>query len=80
MAGRVPPISNVGGSRHTTATSPRTTMAAARAGLGCGAALGFDNAAYAEQLGLAGSDEAPLLILMIGHERALPGDYVYRIA
>jgi SagB-type dehydrogenase family enzyme len=54
--------------------------AAARAGLGCGAALGFDNAAYAERLGLTGSDEVPLLILMIGHERALPGDYVYRIA
>jgi SagB-type dehydrogenase family enzyme len=54
--------------------------AAARIGLGCGAALGFDNIAYCERLRLTESDEVPLLIIMIGQERALPGDYVYRIA
>jgi SagB-type dehydrogenase family enzyme len=54
--------------------------AAARIGLGCGAALGFDNVAYSERLRLTESDEVPLLIVMVGQERALAGDYVYRIA
>jgi SagB-type dehydrogenase family enzyme len=54
--------------------------AAARIGLGCGAALGFDNVAYSERLRLTETDEVPLLIVMVGQERALPGDYVYRIA
>ncbi|MEU2712507.1 SagB family peptide dehydrogenase [Streptomyces sp. NPDC007205] len=38
-------------------------------GVGCGAALGFDNISYMEELGAAGSGEQPLLILMVGHER-----------
>ncbi len=43
----------------------------ASAGLdvGCGAALGFDNVSYMEELGLTQTREIPLLILMVGHER-----------
>jgi SagB-type dehydrogenase family enzyme len=62
------------------AVSQGVYTAAASVGLGCGAALGFDNVAYAEHLGLTGTDEAPLLVLMVGHERARPGDFTYRIA
>ena len=54
-------------------------VAAAAVGLGCGVALGFDNPAYTEELGLAGTGEAPLLIMMIGHERARHADYRYEI-
>jgi Nitroreductase family len=38
-------------------------------GIGCGAALGFDNLSYVEELDLAGAGEAPMLIMMIGYER-----------
>ncbi|MFD7610778.1 SagB family peptide dehydrogenase [Streptomyces sp. NPDC059828] len=48
--------------------------------LGCGAALGFDNISYIEELGLQGTGEAPLLIMMIGHERPNPADFRYEIA
>lgn len=41
-------------------------------GIGCGAALGFDNISYIEQLGLDGTGEVPLLIVMVGHERRDP--------
>ena len=61
------------------AIAQATYTAAAAAGIGCGAALGFDNLAYAEELGLGGTGEAPLLIMMIGRERARPGDYHYQI-
>jgi SagB-type dehydrogenase family enzyme len=53
--------------------------AAAAAGIGCGVALGFDNPGYVERLGLEDTGEAPLLIMMIGRERALPADYRYEI-
>jgi SagB-type dehydrogenase family enzyme len=43
--------------------------ACAALGVGCGAALGFDNVSYAERLGLTGTGEWPVLILMVGHER-----------
>ncbi|KAB2339980.1 SagB family peptide dehydrogenase [Actinomadura rudentiformis] len=46
--------------------------ACAALGIGCGAALGFDNVSYAERLGLEGTGEWPLLLLMIGNER--PGE------
>jgi SagB-type dehydrogenase family enzyme len=52
------------------ATQRLYQAAAARPGVGCGAALGFDNAAYIEHLGLAGSDTVPLIIVMVGVERA----------
>jgi SagB-type dehydrogenase family enzyme len=51
--------------------------AAPAVGLGCGVALGFDNIAYAEELGLQDTDEVPLLIMMIGHERPMDADFRY---
>ncbi|WP_149184554.1 SagB family peptide dehydrogenase [Streptomyces sp. TRM49041] len=48
--------------------------------LGCGVALGFDNISYIEELGLQETGEAPLLIMMIGHERPAPADFRYEIA
>ncbi|WP_073225418.1 nitroreductase family protein [Streptomyces sp. NBRC 110465] len=54
--------------------------AAAAVELGCGVALGFDNISYIEELGLEGTGEAPLLIMMIGNERPAPADFRYEIA
>ncbi|MEI7032419.1 nitroreductase family protein [Streptomyces pratensis] len=54
--------------------------AAAAADLGCGVALGFDNISYIEELGLEGTGEAPLLIMMVGNERPAPADFRYEIA
>ncbi len=53
--------------------------AAASLGLGCGVALGFDGVSYIEELGLAGTGETPLLIMLAGHERALSSDYRYEL-
>jgi SagB-type dehydrogenase family enzyme len=52
------------------------TLSAA-AGLGCGVALGLDAVAYREELQLEDSDEVPLLIMMIGHERPRVAAYRY---
>lgn len=49
-------------------------------GLGCGAALGFDNESYVERLGLAGGPDWPLLLLMVGRERLPSADLDHRIA
>lgn len=59
------------------AMSQHIYTAASALGLGCGAALGFDNVSYAEVMGTASlegsaDDEWPLLIHMLGHEIA-PG-------
>ncbi|WP_435599910.1 nitroreductase family protein [Streptomyces sp. C10-9-1] len=54
--------------------------AAAALGLGAGVALGFDNVSFAERLGLDGGDEAPLLIMALGHERPGSADFRYEIA
>ena len=54
-------------------------LSAAGLGLGCGAALGFDNPAYVEELGLDGTGEAPLLILMVGRERERAANFRYEI-
>ncbi|MEV7416674.1 nitroreductase family protein [Streptomyces sp. NPDC089919] len=54
-------------------------LAAAALGLGAGVALGFDNVSYAERLGLADGDEAPLLIMALGHERPGPADFHHEI-
>ncbi|MFF3426044.1 SagB family peptide dehydrogenase [Streptomyces sp. NPDC002602] len=48
--------------------------------LGAGVALGFDNISYAEELGLTGTDEAALLIMLLGHERPRPADFRHEIA
>ncbi|MFD9520769.1 SagB family peptide dehydrogenase [Streptomyces sp. NPDC059979] len=53
---------------------------AASFGLGAGVALGFDNIAYREELGLTETDEAPLLIMLLGHERPRPADFRHEIA
>lgn len=45
-------------------------------GIGCGAALGFDNVSYIDKLGLNGSDRLPLIMVMVGPER--PGTAAYR--
>ncbi|GAA1908266.1 hypothetical protein GCM10009716_17770 [Streptomyces sodiiphilus] len=57
-----------------------TYSAAAVLGIGCGVALGFDNVSYVEHLGLEETGEYPLLIMMLGHERANPADFRYEIA
>ncbi|MFD4135933.1 SagB family peptide dehydrogenase [Streptomyces goshikiensis] len=53
---------------------------AAAFGLGAGVALGFDNISYREELGLTGTDEAPLLIMLLGHDRPRPADFRHEIA
>ncbi|WP_053689810.1 SagB family peptide dehydrogenase [Streptomyces sp. WM6372] len=55
------------------------TSAAAH-GLGAGVALGFDTISHIEELGLTGTDEAPLLIMLLGHERPRPADFRHEIA
>lgn len=47
--------------------------------LGAGVALGFDGISYVEELGLADSDEFPLLIMLAGEERGQLGDYRYEL-
>jgi SagB-type dehydrogenase family enzyme len=54
--------------------------ASAAMGLGCGVALGFDNVSFIEELHLEGTDETPLLVMMIGNERPAPADFRYEIA
>ncbi|WP_300009611.1 SagB family peptide dehydrogenase [Pseudonocardia sp.] len=54
-------------------------LAAAAADVGCGAVLGFDNVAIAERLGLAESDEWPMLLIMIGNERVGAPEFDLRL-
>ncbi|MFJ4466872.1 nitroreductase family protein [Streptomyces sp. NPDC089424] len=54
--------------------------ASAALGLGAGVALGFDNISYIEELGLADTGEAPLLIMLLGNERPHPADFRSDIA
>ncbi|QXE33067.1 SagB family peptide dehydrogenase [Streptomyces sp. GMY02] len=54
--------------------------AASALGLGAGVALGFDNISYIEELGLDRTGEKPLLIMLLGNERARPADFRYEIA
>ena len=53
-------------------------LACAALDVGCGAALGFDNVSYREELRITDEEEWPLLILMIGHERGGQPEFVYR--
>jgi hypothetical protein len=62
-------------------------LAAASVGIGCGAALGFDNVSYAEHLdgrrdlSRNGDDhEWPLLTVMLGHERQKAPDFTFRLS
>jgi SagB-type dehydrogenase family enzyme len=61
------------------ATAQAVYTAASAAGTACGVALGFDCVAYAEEFGVAGQGEIPLLIMMIGNEGSRPADYRYDI-
>jgi SagB-type dehydrogenase family enzyme len=54
--------------------------ACAAIGLGCGAALGFYNVSYIEELGLAETDEVPLLVLMVGREHPDVASYRYELS
>jgi SagB-type dehydrogenase family enzyme len=54
-------------------------LSAAALDLGAGVALGFDNISYIEHLGIDATGEAPLLVMMLGNERANPGDYRYEL-
>jgi SagB-type dehydrogenase family enzyme len=62
------------------ATAQAVYTAGAAAGIGCGVALAFDGVSYIEELGLQDTDETPLLIIQVGHERARPADFRYRTA
>ncbi|MBB4931773.1 SagB-type dehydrogenase family enzyme [Lipingzhangella halophila] len=53
-------------------------LVSAALGVGCGVALGLDNIAFAERLGVAETQERPYLLLMIGHERAVQADVTDR--
>lgn len=53
--------------------------AACAAGTGCGVALGFEAVAYADELGLDGSGERPLLVMLVGNETPGSADYRYEI-
>ncbi|GIG05102.1 SagB family peptide dehydrogenase [Catellatospora coxensis] len=55
-------------------------LAATGLGVGCGAALGFDNTSLAELADLADGDEWPLIILMVGNERSDDADVDYRLS
>ncbi|WBB64068.1 nitroreductase family protein [Streptomyces sp. WMMC500] len=57
-----------------------TYTAAAALDVGCGVALGFDNIAYRERFALQETDEMPLLIMMLGHERRGASDFRFEIA
>ncbi|MBD3931812.1 nitroreductase family protein [Streptomyces chumphonensis] len=61
------------------ALAQSTYTACSALGLGCGVALGFDNISYIEELELAATGEAPLLIMMVGHERPEPADFRFEI-
>ena len=56
-------------------------LSAAGLGIGCGAALGFDNVAYMEHLGLPAGDGAtvPLIIVMVGPEHGPEATYRYEL-
>ncbi|MHC5705379.1 SagB family peptide dehydrogenase [Streptomyces tirandamycinicus] len=62
------------------AISQSVYTAASALGVGCGVALGFDNVAYSEELGLEHTGESPLLIMMLGSERPAPADFRHEIA
>ncbi|MFG2111907.1 nitroreductase family protein [Streptomyces sp. NPDC048718] len=62
------------------AVSQTFYTAAAALDVGAGVALGFDNVSFAERLGLMDGDEAPLLIMPLGHERPEPADFHHEIA
>lgn len=63
----------------TGAVAQACYTAAAAYGVGCGVALGLDTVAYVDELGLGDSDEIPLLLMMVGHERARAANYRFEL-
>ena len=61
------------------AVAQNVYTAAAALDVGGGVALGFDGVSYVEELGLDATGETPLLIMLAGHERDLPGDYRHEL-
>lgn len=53
--------------------------AAAALGIACGVALGFDSVSFIEELGLAGTGEVPLLLMMVGNESGRPADFRFEL-
>ena len=51
------------------AAAQATYIGAVAAGVGCGAIFGFDNVAIRERLCGTDTDEWPLLLILLGHER-----------
>lgn len=62
------------------ASSQAVYTAAAAVGIACGVALGFDSVSFIEELGLEGTGEIPLLLMMVGHEGTRPADFHYELA
>lgn len=62
------------------AVAQRLYLAAAALDLGCGAVFGFDNVSIQERLGRADSHEWPMLLVMVGPERAGAAQYHYRMS
>ncbi|HEX8772730.1 MAG TPA: SagB family peptide dehydrogenase [Pyrinomonadaceae bacterium] len=54
-------------------------LATASLGLGCGAILGFKNIEVNQLYGLADSDQTALLLLLVGAERSIQGDFDYSL-
>lgn len=54
-------------------------LSATAMSLACGAALGFDNVALNEMLGLDGTGQKTLLFVFVGHENTRSGDIDYRL-
>jgi SagB-type dehydrogenase family enzyme len=54
-------------------------MAATAVGVGCGAVLGFDNIALNGLLGLDGTDQTSLLLLLVGPQRKQHGRFEYQL-
>ncbi|GGM34945.1 nitroreductase family protein [Dactylosporangium sucinum] len=67
------------GYRLATAVTGAVTQAcytaSAAIGTGCGVALALDAVGYVEELGLQASDEIPLLLMMVGHQRRPAATY-----
>jgi hypothetical protein len=54
-------------------------MATTAVSVGCGAVLGFDNIALNGLLGLDGTDQTSLLLLLVGPQRKQHGRFAYQL-
>jgi SagB-type dehydrogenase family enzyme len=86
MTGRVGPALRAYGNRglrilniEIGATVQTLYLTGTALGLGCGAALGFDNAMVTQALGLDRNDERAMLWFMVGHEREIQPSFDDRL-